>query len=54
VKKLSSELSTCHDIIANLRSENDKLVAKVDSNVSDVSIPNLRNDNASLLAKIDN
>jgi hypothetical protein len=32
-EKLSSELSTCHDIIANLRNENARLIAKVDSNV---------------------
>jgi seryl-tRNA synthetase len=53
VKKLSSELSTCHDIIANLRNENAKIIAKIDSNVCDVSIPNLRDDNVSLLAKIE-
>jgi hypothetical protein len=35
VKKLSSELSTCHDIITNLRNENARLVAKVDSNICD-------------------
>jgi hypothetical protein len=29
------------------------LLAKVDSNVCDVSIPNLRNDNIDLLAKIE-
>jgi hypothetical protein len=52
-EKLSSELSTCHDIIANLRNENAKIIAKVDSNVCDVSIPNLREDNVSLLAKIE-
>jgi seryl-tRNA synthetase len=52
-EKLSSELSTCHDIIANLRNENAKLISKVDSNVSDVSIPNLRDDNVNLLAKIE-
>jgi hypothetical protein len=52
-EKLSSELSTCHDIIANLRNENAKIIAKVDSNVCDVSIPNLRDDNVSLLAKIE-
>jgi hypothetical protein len=50
-EKLSSELSTCHDIIANLGNENAKIIAKVDSNVCDVSIPNLRDDNVSLLAK---
>ena len=52
-EKLSSELSTCHDTIVNLRNENASLVAKVDSNVCDVSIPNLRNDNDDLLAKIE-
>jgi hypothetical protein len=52
-KKLSSELSTCHDTIANLRNENAKLIAKVDSNVCDGSIPNLRDDNVNLLAKIE-
>jgi hypothetical protein len=46
-EKLSSELSTCHDIISNLRNENAKLIAKVEkSNVDDDSIDNLRNDNA--------
>jgi hypothetical protein len=53
VKKLSSELSTYHDIIANLRNENARLIAKVDSNVCDYSISNLRDDNVSLLAKIE-
>jgi chromosome segregation ATPase len=52
-EKLSSELSTCHDIIANLRNENGRLIAKVDSNICDDSISNLRDDNASLLAKIE-
>jgi wobble nucleotide-excising tRNase len=52
-ENLSSELSTCNDIIDNLRNENAKLIAKVDSSVSDVSIPNLRDDNDSLLAKIE-
>jgi hypothetical protein len=52
-EKLTSELSTCHDLIANLRNENANLIAKVDSNVCDVSIPNLRNDNVDLLAKIE-
>jgi chromosome segregation ATPase len=52
-EKISSELSTCHDIIANLRNENASLIAKVDSNVCDDSIPNLKDDNASLLAKIE-
>jgi hypothetical protein len=52
-EKLSSELSTCHDGITNLRNENASLIAKVDSNVCDASIPNLRDDNVSLLAKIE-
>jgi hypothetical protein len=51
-EKLSSELSTCHDTIANLRNENAKLIAEVDSNICDVSIPNLRDKNVDLLAKI--
>jgi hypothetical protein len=41
-EKLSSELSTCHDTITNLRNENASLIAKVDSNVCDVSNSNLR------------
>jgi seryl-tRNA synthetase len=52
-EKLSSELSTSHDTIANLRNENAKLIAKVDYNICDVSIPNLRDDNVNLLAKIE-
>jgi hypothetical protein len=52
-EKLSSELSTCHDVITNLRNENANLIAKVDSNVCDVSIPNLKDDNVNLLAKIE-
>jgi hypothetical protein len=50
-EKLSSELSTCHDTIVNLRNENASLIAKVDSNVCNASIPNLREDK--LLAKIE-
>jgi chromosome segregation ATPase len=53
-EKLTSELSTCHDTISNLRIENANLIAKVEkSNKCDDSITNLRNDNASLIAKID-
>jgi hypothetical protein len=52
-EKLSSELSTCHETIDNLRSENANLIAKVDSIACDVSIPNLRNVNDDLLAKIE-
>ena len=51
--KLSSELSTCHDIIANLKNENARLIPKVNSNVGDDSISNLRDDNVNLLAKIE-
>jgi uncharacterized protein YdcH (DUF465 family) len=54
-ENLSSELSTCHDVISNLKNENAKLIAKVEkSNVCDDSIDNLRNDNASSIAKIEN
>jgi hypothetical protein len=52
-EKLTSELSTCHDVIANLRNENAKLIAKVDSNVYDDSYANLRNDHAISIAKIE-
>ena len=54
MKKLSSELSTCHDIIFNLRNENASLIAKVDSNVCDNSISILRDDNVNLLAELKN
>jgi hypothetical protein len=51
---LTSELSTCHDTISNLRNENAKLIAKVEKlNVCDDSLVNLKNDNASLISKID-
>jgi chromosome segregation ATPase len=54
-EKLTSELSTCHDVISNLRDENDKLIAKVEKlDICDDSIVSLRNDNASLITKIDN
>jgi chromosome segregation ATPase len=53
-EKLTSELSSCHDTIANLRNENEKLIAKVESsNVCDDSIVSLKNDNAKIIAKID-
>jgi myosin heavy subunit len=53
-EKLSNELSTCHDVISNLRNENAKLIAKVEkSNIFDDSIGNLRNDNASSIVKIE-
>ena len=41
-ENLTSELSTCHDIISNLRNENAKLIAKVEKlNVCDDSFVNL-------------
>jgi hypothetical protein len=53
-EKLTSELSTCHDIISNLRDENAKLIVKVEKlDVCDDSIVSLRNDNANLITKID-
>jgi NhaP-type Na+/H+ and K+/H+ antiporter len=52
-EKLSSELSTCHETIDNLRNENANLLTKVDSIACNVSIPNLRNENDDLLAKIE-
>jgi chromosome segregation ATPase len=53
-ENLIKELSICHDIISNLRTENVSLIAKVEkSNVCHDSIDNLRNENASLIAKID-
>jgi hypothetical protein len=53
-EKLTSELSTCHDTISNLKIENANLIAKVEkSNICDDPIVNLRNDNASLIAKIE-
>jgi hypothetical protein len=52
-EKLTIELSTCHDLIANHRNENANLNAKIDSHVCNVSIPDLRDDNVDLLAKIE-
>jgi hypothetical protein len=53
-EKLTSELSTCHDVISNLRNENAKLIAKVEKlDICDDSIVSLRNDNDSLITKID-
>jgi hypothetical protein len=41
-EKLSSELSTFHDVVSNLRNENARLIAKVEnSNVSDDSLVKL-------------
>jgi hypothetical protein len=52
-QKLSSELSTCHEMIDNLRNENASLNAKVDSHVCNVSISNPRDNNDDLLARIE-
>jgi DNA repair exonuclease SbcCD ATPase subunit len=53
-EKLTSELSSCHDTVSNLRIENANLIAKVEkSNICDDSIVNLKNSNASLIAMID-
>jgi hypothetical protein len=53
-ENLYKELSICHDTIFNLRTENAKLLAKVEKrNVCEDSFANLKNDNASLIAKVD-
>jgi chromosome segregation ATPase len=53
-EKLTSEISTCHDTISNLRCENAKLIAKVKKlDNCDDSIVSLRNYNASMITKID-
>jgi hypothetical protein len=53
-ENLTKELSTCHDIISNLRNENASLITKVEKlNVCDDSIVSVRNENTSLIAKID-
>jgi hypothetical protein len=52
-EKLSIEISTCHETIYNLRNENAKLLAKVDSHVCIVSTSNPRDDNVDLLARIE-
>jgi hypothetical protein len=52
-EKLTSELSTCHDIVSNLRNKNAKLIAKAkDLDVRNISISNLRDENDILHAKI--
>jgi hypothetical protein len=53
-ENLYKELSICHDTVSNLRTENAKLLAKVEKlNGCDDSLVNLKNDNASLITKID-
>jgi serine phosphatase RsbU (regulator of sigma subunit) len=53
-ENLSKELSIYHDTVSNLRTENAKLLAKVEKlNGCDDSLVNLKNDNASLIVKID-
>ena len=51
---LSKELSMCNDSISCLRTENDKLVSKIEKlNVCNESISYLRDENARLNAKIE-
>jgi hypothetical protein len=52
-EKLSSELSTCHETMDNLRNENTNLLAKVDSHVCIVSTSHPRDNNDDLLARIE-
>jgi wobble nucleotide-excising tRNase len=52
-EKLSSELSTCHETIDNLRNENANLLAKVDSHFCNVSTSNPKDVNDNLLARIE-
>jgi ATP-dependent 26S proteasome regulatory subunit len=52
-ENLTKELSTCHDTISNLRTENVSLIAKVEkSNDCHDSIVSLRNQKTSLIVKI--
>jgi hypothetical protein len=54
VEKNENLSSICHDTVSNLRTENAKLLAKIEKlNGCDDSLVNLKNDNASLVAKID-
>jgi hypothetical protein len=41
-EKLTSELSTCHDTISNLRIENAKLIAKVEKMFVMILLSNLK------------
>jgi chromosome segregation ATPase len=53
-ENLSKELSTCHDSISTLRTENASLVSKIEKlNVSNDSISCLRDENVRLNAKIE-
>jgi hypothetical protein len=52
-QELSSELSTCREMVDNLRNENANLLAKVDSHVCNVSISDPRDNNDDLLARIE-
>jgi chromosome segregation ATPase len=51
-EKLTSELSTCHDIISNLRNDNANLIAKVEK--LNESIASLKIENEKLIAKAKN
>jgi hypothetical protein len=48
-EKLTSELSTCHDIIVNLRNDNASLITKIDK--LNASLFSLKIDNEKLIAK---
>jgi hypothetical protein len=51
-EKLTSELSICHELISNLRTENANLIAKVEKlDACNNSIVSLRNENDKLIAK---
>jgi hypothetical protein len=53
-ENLSKELSMCHDSISSLKTENDKLVSKIEKlNVCNDSIICLRDENARLNSKIE-
>jgi chromosome segregation ATPase len=53
-ENLSKELSTCHDSISTLRTENASLVSKIEKlNVCNDSISCLRDENVRLNAKIE-
>jgi chromosome segregation ATPase len=48
-EKLTSELSTCHDVISNLRNDNDSLITKIDK--LNASLSSLKIGNENLIAK---
>jgi chromosome segregation ATPase len=48
-EKLTSELSTCHDVISNLRNDNASLITKIDK--LNASLSSLKIENEKLIAK---